>query len=332
MGSTRGASDGGHGYRPVSGQGDDRGRKAASGRAGGLSRRSFLALIAASAAAACSSEPDVPTYPLPKDALYFGAATPPDSLAAFEAQLGDRLSCYRSFFQGDQIAGLQQQAASDLAKGRMPIASIKPPGSWAATAKNAAWIDELVGPLGDLQKQLFLCVHHEPENDAATYGTPSDYVDLQNAVLDAAAKAAPKVVIVPILGTWSFDERSDQRASEWNVRQAGVYGLDLYNPWSPTNGKDWIAFADKLEPAHEEADGRPMLIGEYGCRSDPTQPGRAAQWLTDAFAAALDAGIVAMAYFNSSRNSPDGSWELDGETMPIFEALMSGPNVAWLQP
>jgi hypothetical protein len=315
----------------VRGHRDHRVRNAVSSYASGLTRRSFLALLAASAAAACSSEPDVPTYPLPKDALYFGAATPPDRLAAFEAELGDRLSCYRSFFQGDQIDELHQQVASDLAEGRMPIASIKPPDSWAATAKNAAWIDQLVGPLGDLQKQLFLCVHHEPENDAARYGTAGDYVDLQNAVLDAAATTAPKVVIVPILGTWSFDERSDRRPSEWNVHEAGVYGLDLYNPWSPTNGKDWISFADKLGPAHEEADGRPMLIGEYGCRSDSSQPGRAAQWLTDAFAAALDAGIVAMAYFNSSRNSPDGTWELDSETMPAFEALMSGPNVAWLQ-
>jgi hypothetical protein len=319
MGSARGAS------------GDGRGQEATSGHGGVLTRRSFLALLAATAAAACSSGPDIPTYPLPKDALYFGASTPPDHLPAFEAQLGDRLSCYRSYFAADQIAELHHRVAGDLAAGRMPIASIKPPGSWAATAKNAAWIDELVGPLGDLKKQLFLCVHHEPENDAAAYGTAADFVDLQNAVLGAAEKTAPKVIVVPILGTWSFDERSERVPSDWNVHGAGVYGLDLYNPWSPTNGKDWIPFADKLDSAREEADGRPMLIGEYGCRSDPSQPGRAAQWLTDAFAAALDDGVVAMAYFNSSRNSPDGTWELDSETLPVFEQLMSGPNVAWLR-
>jgi hypothetical protein len=212
----------------------------------------------------------------------------------------------------------------------MPIASIKPPGSWAATAQDHAWIDSLVGPLGDLGHQMFLCVHHEPENDAAHYGTAADYVAMQNALLDAAAPT-PNVVVVPILGTWSFDERSARLPSEWNVHRAGVYGLDLYNPWSPTNGKEWIPFADKLDLAAQEADGRPMLIGEYGCRSDPAQPGRAADWLSDAFDAALAAGVVAMAYFNSSRNSPDGSWELDSETLPAFARLMEGPHVAWIK-
>jgi hypothetical protein len=315
MGSARGTSD------------DDRGRDAATSA---LTRRTFLALLAASASAACSSGPDVPSYTFPDGSLYFGASTPPERLAAFEAQLGNRLSCYRSYFQGNEVGRLHRQVVGDLADARMPIASIKPPGSWAATAENHGWIESLVAHLGDLRDQLFLCVHHEPENDAAGFGTADDYVAMQNAVLDAAAETARNVVVVPILGTWSFDERSDRLPSEWNVHRAAVYGLDLYNPWSPTNGKDWIPFADKLDLAAQEADGRPMLIGEYGCRSDPAQPGRAAQWLTDAFDAALDAGVVAMAYFNSSRNSPDGSWELDGETLPVFEDLMNGDHVAWL--
>jgi hypothetical protein len=217
----------------------------------------------------------------------------------------------------------------DLAAARMPIASIKPPGPWAATARDAGWIESLVGPLGDLDDQLFLCVHHEPENDAARYGTADDYVALQNALLDATA-ATSNVVVVPILGTWSFDERSERLPSEWNVHGAGVYGLDLYNPWSPTNGKEWVPFSDKLELAMQEADGRPILIGEYGCRSDPSQPGRAAGWLDDAFDSALGSGVVAMAYFNSARNSPDGTWELDAETLPVFADLISGPQVAWI--
>jgi hypothetical protein len=296
-----------------------------------LTRRTFLALLAASAAAACSESPDVPTYVFPKDALYYGASTPPEKLSAFEAELGSRLSCHRSYFQGSEIGNLHRQVVTDLADARMPVTSIKPPGPWAATATNHEWIDNLVGPLGDLGDQVFLCVHHEPENDAARYGSADDYVAMQDALL-AAAASTHNVVIVPILGAWSFNERSDLDPSEWNVHGAGVYGLDLYNPWSPTNGKDWIPFADKLDLAREEADGRPMLVGEYGCRTDPAEPGRAAGWLVDAFGAALEAGVVAMAYFNSSRNSPDGTWELDGETLPVFAELLTGPNVAWLRP
>jgi hypothetical protein len=296
-----------------------------------VSRRGFLALIAAGAAAACSSGLDVPRYRSPRDALYYGASTPRESLAAFEAQVGGPLSCHRSYFESGQIDDLHAQAAADLAAGRMPVLSIKPPGSWAETASDGSWIERVVGPLGDLDRQLFLCVHHEPENDAGAFGSAAEYVAMQDAVLDAAARLARDVVIVPILGTWSFDVRSDRDPTEWNVRDARVYGLDLYNPWSPTNGKAWVPFADKFVMAEREASGRPMLIGEYGCRVDPTEPGRAAAWMTDAFRVALDGGVVAMSYFNSSQNSPDGTWELTGETLSAFEQLLHGPHVAWLK-
>jgi hypothetical protein len=297
-----------------------------------MSRRSFLAIVAAAAAtAACSGgSDDAASYPYRRESLYYGAATPPDRLAAFEAQLGSRLSCYRSFFNSSQVGSLHSRVAVDLEHGRMPIASIKPPGPWAATARDHAWIDHVVGPLGHLDHKVYLCVHHEPENDAAHYGSPADYVAMQDAVLDAAT-STPNVVVVPILGTWSFDDRSDTVASNWNVERAAVYGVDIYNPWSTNTNKGWVPFADKLELAAEEAAGRPMLIGEYGCRSDPAEPGRAAQWLQDALEAALNAGVVAMAYFNSERNSPDGSWELDGETLPVFAEILQGPHVDWLR-
>jgi hypothetical protein len=170
-------------------------------------------------------------------------------------------------------------------------------------------------------------VHHEPENDAASYGTPADYIALQEAVMRQAARDARKVVVVPILGIWSFDERALRVPAQWNVRDAPVYGLDLYNPWSPDNGKPWVPFADRLALAEQQAAGRPILIGEYGCRSDPSQPGRAATWMTDAFKASLASDVVAMSYFNSSRNSPDGTWELDSETLPVFAELLSRPDV-----
>jgi hypothetical protein len=299
----------------------------------GLSRRAFLALIAAGAAggvAGCSSGPDRPSYTFPEDALYYGASTPRENLTAFEARIGSRLSCHRSYFDAGKTADLHRQAAADLAVGTMPVVSIKPPGPWAATAANHLWIESLVGPLGDLRRQLFLCVHHEPENDGASYGSAADYVAMQEAVLDAAARLAKDVVIVPIMGTWSFDVRSARAPSEWNVHSAAVYGVDLYNPWSPTNGKDWVPFSDKLEMAGGEADGRPMLVGEYGCRPDPAQPGRAAAWMAEAFDAAIDKGVVAMSYFNSARNSPDGTWELGGETLSAFAELLRSPEVAWL--
>lgn len=277
--------------------------------------------------AACSKEPKRPRFTFPGGSLYYGASTPIAKLSAFEATLGLTLSCYRSYFEAGQEGLLLARVKSDLALGRMPIPSIKPPGPWADSAKDIGWLERLLGPLGDVDEKIFLSVHHEPENDAASYGGAADYVALQAAVLEQAARVARNVVVVPVVAAWSFDERAERVPQEWNVRDAPVYGLDLYNPWSPDNGKDWVPFEERLDLAEVEAHGRPILVAEYGCRTDASQPGRAASWMNDAFEAALASDVIGMAYFNSSRNSPDGTWELDSETFPVFAELLARPNV-----
>jgi hypothetical protein len=292
-----------------------------------LSRRTFLAIVGLGAVAACSGT-DLPMFRFPTKQLYYGAGMPPENLPPFESELGETLPCYRSYFQAGQEDQLIGQVRTDLTAGRMPITSIKPPGPWAETAKNSHWMDDLFGPLGDIDGEFFLAVHHEPENDSPAYGDASDFKAMQSAVLKSAAHNAPNVVIVPIFSSWSFDERSKRTPSEWNVDDAPVYGLDLYNPWAASNGKEWVPFIDKLSLAEQDAGGRPVVVAEYGCRTDASQPGRAAEWMQDAFEVALETGVVAMSYFNSSRNSPDGTWVLDDETFPAFAELVAGPGVA----
>lgn len=294
-----------------------------------MSRRSLLALLGLGVVGACSDTPPqaAPPFNPPANALYYGASAPSDKLQAFEATLGMTLSCHRSYFGAGDEGRLLAQVRSDLNLGRLPIPSIKPPQPWADSSRDKGWLVALLGPLGELRKRIYLSVHHEPENDAPTYGTPADFVVLQRAVIAQAAIDAPNVVVVPILSTWSFDQRSQRVPEEWNVRDAALYGLDLYNPWSPDNGKDWVPFEAKLALAEQEADGREILVGEYGCRTDPSQPGRAADWMTSAFETAVKSNVLAMSYFNSSRNSPDGTWELDDETLPVFAELLSSNAV-----
>jgi hypothetical protein len=265
---------------------------------------------------------------LPAGQLYYGASTPADRLAGFESELGAPLACHRTFYKAGSEAAMAQQAAADLRAGRVPIPSIKPPAGWAATARDHAWLDSVIEPLADLPGPVFLVIHHEPENDAASFGSASDFVALQRAALSRAAAAGDSVTVVPILTSWSFDERSEVDASGWNVDNAPIYGLDVYNPWSVDNGKPWTPFGDRLELSAGDADGRPMLIGEYGCRTDPADPGRAAGWMREAFASSLQAHAVAMAYFNSAVGSRDGTWELDDERFPVFAALLQSRQVA----
>ncbi|MEJ7743003.1 MAG: twin-arginine translocation signal domain-containing protein [Nocardioidaceae bacterium] len=317
----------------------------------GLSRRGFLtmaALGAASAVTACSDDdkrldspgqqpdgqsirPSITEEVLPNGRtageLFYGASMPGGTLAPFEQQLGRVLSCHRSFFSSHEVDALVTQATDDVNNGRLPMVSSKPPGSWADTTLNIAWMESLIQPLSDIPGPVYLTVHHEPENDEESYGSAADFVAMQEAVVNQAASAT-NIVVVPILSSWSFDPRADRTPSSWNVPGAAVYGLDLYNSWSPTNGNTWITFADKLTMAEGEAAGRPLVVGEYGCRSDPTQPGRAGQWMREAFETALSSGVIAMSYFHSHLNSPEGTWELDAETLPVFSELLSSPEVA----
>ena len=177
---------------------------------------------------------------------------------------------------------------------------------------------------------MYLIIHHEPENDARSYGSAADFVAMQRAALSRAARAGTNVTVVPVLSSWSFDTTAARQPAEWNVAEAPVYGVDLYNPWSPTNGATWTSFADRLALSLPTAGGRPILIGEYGCRSDPSTPGRAASWLVSAFYDALRADVVAMAYFDSYRDSGDATWELDAETLPVFARLMRQRHVEHL--
>ena len=83
-----------------------------------------------------------------------------------------------------------------------------------------------------------------------------------------------------------------------------MIGLDLYNPWSPTNGKAWRSFGSKVDEVISWFGDTPLAIGEYGCREDPENPGLAAEWLRDAAEYARTHNIVSMSYFNSGVGSP----------------------------
>lgn len=297
-----------------------------------IARRALLAVTCAGVLAACSRSQDRQhtAVDVRGRRLYYGAAVPPENLAALERAVGARLSCHRTYFVAGEEHRLFAQARADVALGRVPLVSIKPPGSWAQTATNVAWLDSLLQPLSEVPGPVYLIIHHEPENDASSYGTAADFVAMQRAALRRATSAGTNVTVVPVLSSWSFDTTAARQPSEWNVEEAPVYGVDLYNPWSPTNGAAWVSFAERLALSQPTAAGRPILIGEYGCRSDPSQPGRAADWLVSAFSSALRADVVAMAYFDSYRNSHDGTWELDAETLPVFAYLMRQRHVAHL--
>lgn len=122
--------------------------------------------------------------------------------------------------------------------------------------------------------------------------------------------------------------RTDVDPSAWIVPEASVFGLDLYNPWSPTNGQPWRSFASKADEVVSWLGDIPLVIGEYGCREDPDNPGLAAEWLHDAAQYAREHRIISMSYFNSPMNTEDETWELTRETEQAFAELLACDWVA----
>jgi hypothetical protein len=271
----------------------------------------------------------------PLGQLYYGASVPDSrSLPAWEARLGTTLALNRSYFtpDGDETVQLVRCCRQDLARRRMPHVSMKPAGTWAEVASGARddWLAGLLKPLGDLHQPLFLTINHEPENDAGAPGMQaSDFVAMQRHAIALAKQLAPLVTVVPVLQHWTFDPlHHHPDPGSWLVEEASAIGLDVYNPWSPVNGKEWMSLGTKLEEVRGWFGRTPLLIGEYGCRIDPANPGLAAEWLRDAAEYARVHGIVAMSYFNSPVDAVDGTWELVGETERAFADLLGSSWVA----
>jgi hypothetical protein len=265
--------------------------------------------------------------------LYYGCSMPYyKDLAAWEDWLGRPLAAHRHYHEADETVRLQNKASADLTVGRLPLASTKSPGTWEDVARGShdAWLDALLFAGKAVGGPVFLAIHHEPEDDAFTGPgmRPRHWVAMQERAIARAATRAPNVTIVPVLMQWTFDPRSGREPSAWRVPSARVFGFDVYNSWSPTNGKRWTSFADKVDLVLPWTGGRPMVVAEYGCRADPADPERAVRWMQNAFQYALEHDIVAMTYFNSSQNSPEGGWDLEGRQAEAFRTLLARPEVA----
>ncbi len=266
----------------------------------------------------------------PPGSLYYGASVPHGrSLRAWEKRLGNRLALHRSYFIPDHNEAVQlvHRCRQDLRQGRLPHVSTKPLGTWREVAAGTRdpWLTSMLRPLGELGGPVFLTLHHEPENDAGPPGMrPPDFVAMQQRLIRMARELAPSVTVVPVLQSWTFDPRRDDvDPAAWVVREAAVHGLDLYNPWSPTNGKTWRSFGSKADEVVGWFDGAPLVIAEYGCREDPDIPGLAADWLRHAVDYARSHNIVSMSYFNSGVGASDGTWRLSRRMEKAFAELLA---------
>ena len=261
--------------------------------------------------------------------IYYGASKPA-GIPRWERKMGARLSLHRMYFQPRNTDGMARRVKATIGQGRMPYVSTKVPNNdWREVAAGGHddWLHTMARALGQLDKAVFLSLHHEPENDRNDFAgrRPQDFVAMNNRALEIFDRYAPKVSVFPTLQGWMHRKRGVNPA-DWYVSDAAIYGVDIYNGWSPDNGQGWQPFSVGLAAVREHSNGKPIAIGEHGCRTDPSNPGRAARWMRKAYKASIKHNVVALSYFNSDNGATDGTWELDRERGRAFTRKLKAPR------
>jgi len=147
------------------------------------------------------------------------------------------------------------------------------------------------------------------------------------------ALGTDNVALAPILMSWTWDPASKRNPEDW--WQPGIYdflGVDHYrdseqslltNTWQTV--RTW-ADTKKVDVA----------VGEWGMRGVDAAAGqRVHDWYDSAAGSNVDgkgARVVGLCAFDSGLNSPSGSWELKGEQLTAFWALLNDPRTADVVP
>lgn len=326
-------------------------------RAGPIIASTVAVLVMAACAAPTGSpSPDAPTAPRPTRPAVPGGGAFPGDVSAGEVRWGAAiqgngdpgrhetvtrrpLGVRRTYFQWNQrTTGMVRTAAEDVAAGRLPWVSVKPP-SWGdvGAGRHDAEIDQMLVALDRVGGPVWLTVHHEPEggggrNAADDPGGPAAWRAMQQRIrVRMDAVGTRNVAFAPVLMAWTFDPRSGRNAEDWWVD--GVWdfaGIDYY---VDTEAPDDVAMAQRqwLLARSFYGDRRlDLAVGEWGNRGTD---GRAAAEMRGFYDHALGsaddglgARVIALAYFDSNLNSPTGGWMLSGEPLHAFRELAARPT------
>lgn len=249
----------------------------------------------------------------PTTGMLFGAAmtqatgqNASQTAAAMESTIGRSLGVDRSYSRWDATQP-STTVVDDSQHGRTPMLSItaqRTDGSkvsWASIAagNEDATIRAQADGLRDLGTPLILIFQHEADV-AVGYGTSADFVAAyRHYVTIFRGENATNVAFGWVLTSGGFSN-----PTPWYPGASYVdwIGADVYNAAGCAPGlSGWrsLAVAGARFYAWGSAQGKPLMLPEWGSAEDPNQPGRKAAWLEDA--ATTLAGwpaIKAVSYFD----------------------------------
>lgn len=253
---------------------------------------------------------------LPRCGAYVGSAHGANDVATeIESRAGRVVGIRRTYWRADQVSSAVAMARADLAAGRLPWISFKPPTSWGAMAagRGDAWATRLARMLRRLHGPVWLAVHHEPEGD----GDIAAWRAMQERLAPLVRAKAPHVAWTVILTGWNQLHGDPAYSFEriWPRTTVDVAGFDVYNEYGVTkDGTTDRRFLDieeeYFEPFERFArryDTR-WALGELGLTHAASRV--APHWIQDTHEALVAHGGIALTYFDTELNAY-GSWALD---------------------
>jgi hypothetical protein len=287
-----------------------------------------------------------------------GDETPRDAVAHLEQAIGRELALIRVYkswneaFPTDHDRWLRDS-------GHTLVLSVAPrwldgsPIPWRTIA-NAAPGSSLYQDIQDWADRIkafgatvYFSFHHEPEDEnLQVMGTPADFADAWRKVVTVFRdEGVTNTRFVWILTAYTFARTDARQASAWypGDEYVDAIGADGYNFFGCRDGvaTSWRSFAQIFEPVRQFGllhPSEPLMIAEFGSVEDPAEPGRKAQWITDAQATLRlpewSQFRTVLYWHSQSRTTPPCRFWLDtsDSALAAFTALASDPYFLGIGP
>ncbi len=258
-----------------------------------------------------------------------------DSIQRVEAQISRRFAVDHQYYSWDAPIPTAYEAWTS-SKGRIPFINWKFPSPWSSVADGFwdAWIASRADAFVAFDAPVYLTMHHEPENDTAEYGTPSEYVAAFRRVVDIfRARGVTNVGFTWTMMAWSFNDRSGVDIGDWYPGDDDVdfVAADGYN-WSPgRTGSGWTSFSTVFDDADAFAirHAKPWIVAEYGVQEDPAESGHKAEWFRNMLTTVKTwPALKAVLYFDSTKAF---RWDTDS-SVSSTTAYRQVANDPWFDP
>lgn len=275
---------------------------------------------------------------LPPDGMALSGATASNAagMLATEATVGEQAGLWRQYYSSSEA-----NAVSDCAwahgQGLIPWISLKPRNSqgWTfdqmGTGSADAWATSLAASLGALDGPVWVCIHHEAEDDSGS--TTTNYKAMQERLLPIF-KAHDNIATSIILMGWR-EAFGSENWDTWCPDPAvfDIYGYDPYNWYGTETGgtawdemdkyyADWESWLATKDSTYQHLRQAIAEVGYSDSASQVADPpgttGSGADWPIRAFDDLKARGGIAFAYFDINAGDigedPLRTWKCDDAT------------------